>query len=77
MKEKKKGREKETPNTKEGFLGKVFLFCFSPAVFWNILPQNVPKSIEKQGFFPPLSLFGWFFLFLFKIKHHAKNKETQ
>ena len=52
----------------------MFFVCFCSAVSLKHPPQRVPKTLKTRLFF--LSVFGWFFLFVFKIKHHTKSKET-
>ena len=55
----------------------IFGQCFCLFLFWGFSDTSSPKSaknIESKFFF--MSVFGWFFLFVFKIKHRTKSKET-
>ena len=62
------------PKNNNHFWAMLFV-CFCSAVSLKHPPQRVPKTLTTRLFF--LSVFGWFFLFVFKIKHHTKSKETK
>ena len=62
------------PKTNKDFWA-TFFVCVCSAVSLKHPPPKVPKTLKTWFFY--LSLFGRFFLFLFKIKHHTKSKEAK